>query len=330
MEPRHLGTLATSDPLHDVLVGVFSGLRGANGSGVLEVEQLTSLAYRYRDPATDAAVVVKFFGNRARDRERQVRALHAEFGNLERLHQLGFDRWPHRVVRPLALAPGVNVALVLEWVAGRDLLTMIREDPEERLLAGVEAVGGFLAALHERTRTGGRAEQGPALAYLHKLLTQLVDRGVLEPGEHTDLLRLGEAWQHSGVLSDASEVLIHGDATPRHFLFPVDQNPLDVTVIDLERLGPGDPVADVGRLAAELKHLLLERTGDPQASEPAIRRLYAAYTRRAGIPPEEFAGVTERGRFYMGRDLLRIARNGWIDRGQRRRLIPEALACLGR
>jgi aminoglycoside phosphotransferase (APT) family kinase protein len=336
VEVRSLGLLSVTDPLHRLLAErVLPDLRGSvEGPCVLDVEQLSPLAYRYRERATGVAVVAKFFGNRSDETQRQVRSLHAEFANLERLRALGFDRSPFRVVRPLATAPAVNAALILEAVTGRDLLTVIREDAAAELVDRVAAVSDFLAALHERTRTGAPVDPHPALGYLGKVTAQLDAAGLLDPGERAELHRLCEAWQARGALGSAGEVLIHGDATPRHFLFapgepaPGGPPPTGVTAIDLERLGPGDPVADVGRLAAELKHLLLERTGDPSASQPAIARLYAAYTRRAGIPPAAFSAVTERGRFYMGRDLLRIARNGWIDHGQRRRLVGEALACL--
>lgn len=331
MDSRYLGVLPVGDPLHSLLVDrALPQVRACgDASCVLDVEQLSALAYRYRERATGAAVVVKFFGDRRSRRDRQVQTLYAEFTNLERLRGLGFDRSPFRVVRPLAAVPEVNAALVLESVTGPDLLAVIRERPEGELLDRVETVAGFLATLHERTGTASRADARPALDYLAKVTAQLCAGGLLHPAEQAELHRLRDAWQAAGTLEDAPAVLIHGDATPRHFLFPPDE-PAAVTAIDLERLGPGDPVADLGRLAAELKHLLLERTGERVASEQAIGRLYATYTRLAGIPPGEFAAVTERGRFYMGRDLLRIARNAWIDHGQRRRLVAEALACLHR
>ena len=116
-------------------------------------------------------------------------------------------------------------------------------------------------------------------------------------------------------------VLVRGDPTPPHFVF----SETELAVIDLERLWPGDPAADLGCLVAELKYLFGCNGHDPWASEPYIRHLYASYLEAASA---DAAALTNRGRFYQGVYELRISRNGWLDAEQRRRLLDHAEACL--
>jgi aminoglycoside phosphotransferase (APT) family kinase protein len=117
------------------------------------------------------------------------------------------------------------------------------------------------------------------------------------------------------------QVWLHGDATPANFLFG---GGMDVGAIDLERMKRGDRMFDVGRVAGELQHAFLLGTGDHQRAEPFIGHFLWEY---AGHFPDQntaFASITERLPYYMALNLLRVARNDYIDREHAGRLVAKA------
>jgi aminoglycoside phosphotransferase (APT) family kinase protein len=153
---------------------------------------------------------------------------------------------------------------------------------------------------------------------------QLRTWDVLDCGQQERLRELGLQWADSGVLRDAPQVLIHGDATPTQFLFPEDEG---LVVIDFERLHQADPAADVGRVAGELKHLMTQGNGDCLSSESHIAHFYREYHRRSRHCGD-FVALTQRARFHMACSELRIARNAWESLEHRRWLVEEAMRCL--
>jgi aminoglycoside phosphotransferase (APT) family kinase protein len=114
---------------------------------------------------------------------------------------------------------------------------------------------------------------------------------------------------------------VHGDATPSDFLFGDD---LNVTAIDLERMKRADRVFDLGRIAGELQHFYLQATGNRYAAEPFIGHFLWEYTCHFPDRDRAFRSITGRIAFQMGLTLLRIARNSWINEGQRQQLVEEA------
>lgn len=67
--------------------------------------------------------------------------------------------------------------------------------------------------------------------------------------------------------------------------------------------------------------------GDKFAAEPFIGHFLWEYATHFPDRESAFYSITRRVPFYMGVTLLRIARNFWIDRDYRRRLINEARKC---
>lgn len=332
MAATDLGVLQPTDPLHAVLVGAvgnppaprFRVWRLEPGGGV----------YRYVEGGSGAEVVAKFYGSKwlhgARGGQRQLRArlLHREYTMLHAARDAGLDSAPYAVVRPLALSEATDLALIEEYVPGRDLGDLISAATaaggSDRLHAAVDDAAALLARLHTATATHEAVDPHRPLRYLAKVLDQLEQWGVIDEGRRTELAGLGERWRGDLLLAGATRCLVHGDATPAHFLF---ESGVGVTAIDLERATYADPAGDLGRLAAELRHLSFWRTGDPAGGEPLIQRLYATYTRHADA---DLGALTRRGQLFMAGDLLRISRNCWLDLDYRRRLIAQGAACLRR
>lgn len=333
----YLGVLPAGDPLHGFLrKDVLEGALGLEGCApVFDVYALAegSTLFRYVDRQTGADVVGKFYGNKwlyaSQNGEPELRAslMWRELHNLERVRALGLDAPPRCVVRPLAASEERNCVLVEEHAPGTALETHVREAAQSGqggpLTTRLGEVSRFLADLHERSRTEESLDPGRALRILDKYTGQLAYWKVIGGSDRERLVRLGERWADSGILAAGRQGLVHGDATPLNFIHEGEHR---LTVIDLERLWPGDPAEDLGCLVAELKHLFFWYAHEPWGSEPYIQHVYGTYAScREG---EDFGLLTERGRFHMGCVLLRIARNSWLDLDYRRRLVEIAETCL--
>ncbi len=290
---------------------------------------------RYTEPKTFISVVVKYYGvkwidgSQSGQPERRAALMRQEFSNLQKARDLGLTWHPHRVVRPLAVCEALGCALVEDYAPGEDLDFYIQRATDnggsDELAARVTDVAWFLADLHYRSAVDRPANGQEPIDYLVRVTRALEKWDIINPSVRNELLELGEKWNVSGMLRAPRSALVHGDATPTHFRFAGEH---DLTVIDLERMRVADPVADLGRLAAELKHLFFWQTGDRWAGEPYIRHLYESYMRYVPGGSDDFASLTARGRFYMGCDELRISRNDWLDLSYRHALIEEARACL--
>jgi aminoglycoside phosphotransferase (APT) family kinase protein len=338
MAGDYVGVLSAEDPLYALLTRDVLGreLGVSLAAPVFDAYRLhpSATAYRYEERRSGLALVGKFFGNKWIDgaqtggRERRAALMRREFANLRRARALGLDAPPYQVVRPLAADEAINCVLVEAFAPGPDLGEAVRaaalHGQADMLHDRVGAVAGFLARLHLRSRANAPVGPAEPLEYMGKLIAQLEDWQVIGAEQRRRLARLRERWAASGRLAAAQRSLLHGDATPAHFLFDGG----GVTAIDLERMREGDPAADLGCVAAELKHLMFWHRGDAWAAEPFIQQFYAAYAAALELPRADFAALTERCRFFMGCYELRIGRNSWLDLGYRRRLVEEAEACL--
>ena len=117
------------------------------------------------------------------------------------------------------------------------------------------------------------------------------------------------------------QVWLHGDATPANFLFG---DGMDVAAIDLERMKRGDRMFDVGRVAGELQHAFMRDSGDRHRADPFIGHFLREYSSHFADRQGMFESVTARAPYYMALNLLRIARNDYIDRDYGGRLTSQA------
>jgi hypothetical protein len=251
-----------------------------------------------------------------------------EYRNLVFMRSLGFDWFPHFVVRPLGFNPGLDNLLVMEHAEGRSFSKIIYQaifqGRRERLFHKLGYLAHFLAEFHNRTARDWRVNFHESCDYMGQLIRSLADRGV-EARHIGELYHLREVWRHRGSMWEDCHVLVHGDATPSNFLFGHGR---DVICFDLERMMWADRVFDLGRLCGELKHFYFRCTGLHLAAEPFIGHFLWEYSGHFPNREKTFEAVTRRLPFYMGITLLRIARNTWIDWEYRRRLIDEALNIL--
>jgi hypothetical protein len=77
-------------------------------------------------------------------------------------------------------------------------------------------------------------------------------------------------------------------------------------------------------MAGELQHAFMVTTGRKSRAEPFIQHFYHEYSSHFPDPGVAFESITARGPFYMGLNLMRIARNDYIIESYRERLVRQA------
>ncbi len=135
------------------------------------------------------------------------------------------------------------------------------------------------------------------------------------------LSQLRDGWRGRPLMWQDQQVWLHGDATPANFLFGDD---MDVAAIDLERMKRGDRMFDVGRVAGELQHAFMRDSGDRHRADPFIGHFLWEYSGHFPDRQWMFESVTARVPYYMALNLLRIARNDYIDPYYSGRLVRQA------
>lgn len=330
MMSRYLGRLPEGDPLHSYLQSLVAAVYGAaTASAQYRVFQFADSrdVYLYQEVHSGARLVGKFF--RSSDPAHARWKGETEFNNLTFLRSIGFDSGPHYVVRPYGFNPGIDHVLVTEYLEGELLSALIQRalycGKGERLFQKLSALAHFLAELHNRTAGDGAVDFGPSHGYFLQLVATLGCKWSIRPELAEQLRQLGWRWHETDAMWQDRSVAVHGDMTPANVLFGRGQ---EVMAIDLERMKWADRVFDLGRLCGELKHHFFRATADPMAAEPFIGHFMWEYCRHFPDPECAFHAVTRRLPFYLGLTLLRIARNSWIDRDYRRRLLSEAVANL--
>jgi len=255
-------------------------------------------------------------------------SLAREYDHYLRLPGLGLGNGGGLVPRLLGRWPERSLGLLLEAVPGPDLdhllLQACLHGNPAPLFRGLEKLAQLLAFFHSRPVPADPVAPQPALAYLDKVMAQLLEAGLLTREDWQALAHERHAWEERCQDFSDRQVLIHGDATPTNFLFPNGR----AVALDLERLRVGDRLWDLSWVAGELKHAWGWRSADFCGSEAAIRHFFRMYLTAAGLDPALTHRLVSLNPFYMALAELRIARNLYLTRDYRRELVAEARRCL--
>lgn len=320
----YLGKLEYCDPLYEIL---FSQVFPYVNNPVFHVIRMSRRVYKYTEEKTRTSIIAKFFQLDDSKYER-IQRIKGEFDNLHKIRSYGFDTRPNYVARPITRDETIGLALVEEFIYGRDLDHYIKmavyNGDIQALQDKLSQLAYFLYALHKKTELHYNVNLDSVSAYFQKILYKLHRQTLITDMERDVFLTLMYKWLNNGVLNIGS-VIAHGDATPTNFIF-TDNG--DVVAIDLERIKAGDVVYDIGMICGELKHSFLWRRNDFNMSEIFIRHFLKSYTSHFYDRKEAFRGITQRNPFYMAMTELRIARNDFLDWDYRKRLIHEASQCL--
>lgn len=320
----YLGKLDYYDPLYEIL---FSRVFPYVNSPLFHVNRMSRKAYKYTEDKTGVSIIGKFFQLNDPKYER-IQRIKGEYDNLNKIRSYGFDTHPNYVARPITKDERIGLALVEEFIYGRDLDYYLKKavykGDGQALKWRLSQLASFLYALHKKTELYEHVNLDSVSAYFQKIINKLQRQTVISEDERESFTRQMYNWLNSNLLN-AGSVIVHGDATPTNFIF-TDNG--DVVAIDLERLKSGDIAYDIGMICGEIKHSFLWRSGDINISEGFIRHFLKSYASHFPDSNEAFRGITLRNPFYMAMTELRIARNDFLDWNYRKRLVYEALQCL--
>lgn len=326
MVTNYLGKLDYADPLYEVL-------RSHACPNVMDprfhVNRMSSRrVYKYTEEKSGIATIGKFFDLNDKKEDRILR-IEGEYSNLQLLRSYGFDARPNYVVRPITKYRRIGLALMEDFVHGKDLDHYLKKAIYHggyvSLKDKLSRLASFLYILHRKTEGPDKVDLGPVSSYFQKVLTKLYKREIISDGDKQRFLKLMDKWLNNSIMQRTNSSIVHGDSTPTNFIF-TDMG--DVVAIDVERMKKTDRIYDVSMVCGELKHTFLWRTGNPSASEPFVRHFLKSYARHFVEYEKSFNHITQRNPFYMALTELRIARNRYLGQDYSKRLAFEALECL--
>lgn len=331
MGRKYLGLLQNQDPLYDYLkYDIQPQLTGYCDQPVYLVYGLngSNAVYLYEERNTQTKIIGKYFYSEREDnRETAAQHLEKEYDRLETLREFGFDHDPLYVAKPLGKNSDLGELLTVECCEGELLSSVISraifEKNDSLLFDRLGLLAYFFAELHNRTALiETNVDFDPVCDYMKRVIRQC--SSLMNKEECDEFKNFCSTWHDRPEMWEDCQVLVHGDATPENFLFSENGS---LKTFDLERCTYADRIFDIGRIAGELKHFFLMNIGDKFAAEPFIGHFLWEYATHFPDREAAFYAITRRVPFYMGVTLLRIARNFWIDRDYRRRLIFEAGKC---
>ena len=329
MNGKYVGHLAGDDPLHGFLSRIIRDLMGVReAQPAFRVFRLSgsNVVYAYQEKSSGVKIICKFYGPRfGPDLDKAAGKARQEYEGLETLRQYNLIGSPHHVIRPLGFSREINGVLAVEYYAGEEFSHAIARATQHRddahLYWRLKALAYFLATQHQRTANGVAIDFGTDCGYFDRVAGRL--RKARRIGSHdvAELSRLRDRWRDQPRMWQDQQVWLHGDATPANFLFG---DGLDVAAIDLERMKRGDRMFDVGRVAGELQHAFMRDSGGRHRADPFIGHFLWEYSCHFPDRQWMFDSVKARAPYYMALNLLRIARNDYIDQGYAGRLARQA------
>jgi hypothetical protein len=332
---RYVGRLPHHDPLYGFLHQIVCDQFGVRQcSPTFRVFRLigSNEVYEYVERGTGIRIICKFYGSKyGWDKDRGERLARQEFDSLEMLRRYDLTGSPHHVIRPLGMNRDINCVLALEYYSGEQFSRAIgraaRFGDDAHLYWRLKALAYFLATQHNRTANGYAVDFDADCDYFDSVLARLQRRQRIGQWDADELGWLRGLWHDKEKMWQDQQVWLHGDATPANFLFG---HGLDVAAIDLERMKRGDRMFDVGRVAGELQHAFM-LAGSRRRAEPFIGHFLWEYSCHFPDRQSTFDSITKRAPYYMGLNLLRIARNDYISPehgsalvGQAKRLLRAA------
>ena len=328
MNGRYVGYLAGDDPLHGFLSRIVRDHMGVRETHpAFRVFRLSgsNVVYAYQEKFSDTRIICKFYGPRFADLDKAAWMARQEYEGLQTLRQYNLIGSPHHVIRPLGFSRDINGVLAVEYYAGEEFSHAIARATQHRddghLYWRLTALAYFLATQHNRTASGTAVDFGVDCRYFDTVTGRLMKAQRIGSHDADELYRLRDRWRDQPKMWQDQQVWLHGDATPANFLFG---DGMDVAAIDLERMKRGDRIFDVGRVAGELQHSFMRDSGDRHRADPFIGHFLWEYSCHFPDRERTFESIQARVPYYMALNLLRIARNDYIDQHYSGRLVRQA------
>jgi thiamine kinase-like enzyme len=326
---KYVGYVAGDDPLHGFLRGIIWDRMGVREpQPAFRVFRLSGSnpVYAYEEKFSGTKIICKFYGPRyGSDGDKAAWMARQEYEGLRTLRGYNLIGSPHHVIRPLGFSRDINGVLAVEYYGGEEFSHAIaratQHGDDAHLYWRLKALAYFLATQHNRTANGASVDFDPDCRYFDALVGKLGKTRRIGQWDIDELSWLRDCWRERPRMWQDRQVWLHGDATPANFLFG---DGLDVAAIDLERMKRGDRMFDVGRVAGELQHAFMSATGDWRRAEPFIGHFLWEYSCHFPDHQQAFESITARAPYYMALNLLRIARNDYIDGDYGARLVQRA------
>ncbi|MCW2496868.1 phosphotransferase [Jatrophihabitans sp.] len=326
---QYAGYLAGEDRLHGYLSRILRdqlGVREAHPAFRVFRLNGSNEVYGYEEKRSRARLICKFYGPKyGWDTDRAAATAWQEYDSLQRLRSYDLVGSPHHVIRPLGVERDLNCVLALEYYPGEQFSRSIRRaavhHDDAQLFWRLKALAYYLATQHNRTANGTGVNFDADCRYFDRLVGRLQHDRRIGQWDVDELLWLRDLWRGRPSMWADRDVWLHGDATPANFLFG---HGMDVAAIDLERMKRGDRMFDVGRVAGELQHAFMSATGSRHRAEPFIGHFLWEYSCHFPDREQTFASITARAPYYMGLNLLRIARNDYISSSYGTALVTQA------
>ena len=329
MNGSYVGYVAGHDPLHDFLSRIIRDRLGVyERQPAFRVFRLSGSneVYAYEEKFSGTKVICKFYGPKfGWDRDKAAWVARQEYEGLKTLRRYHLVGSPHHVIRPLGVSGDINGVLAVEYFSGEQFSHAIaratQHGDDAHLYWRLKALAYFLATQHNRTANGASVDFDPECRYFDTVVGRLKNADRIGQWDVDELSWLRDCWRERPQMWEDRQVWLHGDATPANFLFG---HGMDVAAIDLERMKRGDRMFDVGRVAGELQHSFMTAVGDWRRAEPFIGHFLWEYSCHFPDRERTFESITTRAPYYMGLNLLRIARNDYIGQEYGGRLVRRA------
>jgi aminoglycoside phosphotransferase (APT) family kinase protein len=329
MNGSYVGYVAGHDPLHDFLSRIMRDRLGVcERQPAFRVFRLSGSneVYAYQEKFSGTKVICKFYGPKfGWDRDKAALVARQEYEGLKTLRRYNLVGSPHHVIRPLGISGDINGVLAVEYFSGEEFSHAIaratQHGDDAHLYWRLKALAYFLATQHNRTANGASVDFEPDCRYFDTVVSRLKNADRIGQWDVDELSWLRDCWRDRPQMWEDRQVWLHGDATPANFLFG---HGMDVAAIDLERMKRGDRMFDVGRVAGELQHSFMTAVGDWRRAEPFIGHFLWEYSCHFPDRERTFQSITTRAPYYMGLNLLRIARNDYIGQDYGGRLVRRA------
>ena len=329
MNGSYVGYVAGHDPLHDFLSRIMRNRLGVcERQPAFRVFRLSGSneVYAYQEKFSGTKVICKFYGPKfGWDRDKAAWVARQEYEGLKTLRRYNLVGSPHHVIRPLGISGDINGVLAVEYFSGEEFSHAIaratQHGDDAHLYWRLKALAYFLATQHNRTANGASVDFEPDCRYFDTVVGRLKNADRIGQWDVDELSWLRDCWRDRPQMWEDRQVWLHGDATPANFLFG---HGMDVAAIDLERMKRGDRMFDVGRVAGELQHSFMTAVGDWRRAEPFIGHFLWEYSCHFPDRERTFQSITTRAPYYMGLNLLRIARNDYIGQDYGGRLVRRA------
>ena len=329
MNGRYVGYVDGDDPLHGFLSRIIRDRMGVReGQPAFRAFRLSgsNVVYAYQEKFSQVKIICKFYGPKfGLDLDKAAWKARQEYEGLRTLRQYNLVGSPHHVIRPLGFSRDINGVLAVEYYAGEEFSHAIARATQHRddahLYWRLKALAYYLATQHNRTANGARVDFDADCGYFDTVAGRLRKAHRIGSDDADELSGLRDRWRDRPRMWEDQQVWLHGDATPANFLFG---DGMDVAAIDLERMKRGDRIFDVGRVAGELQHAFMRDAGDRHRADPFIGHFLWEYSCHFPDRQRTFESVQARAPYYMALNLLRIARNDYIDRYYAGRLVRQA------